>query len=572
MSNIIDNFKEYKKNSPQYKIWKKERNKTEAKRLAYVSRNNLNENTNKEDIKRAKIVLNAIDIMDEYSQTRAEDTELIINQIKEAIIQISTYITMPIGFLISIKTKFGKNIMKKFPDEMMGAMAIPIILTAMAGILQSIALSPWSAKKETTASRNGRFEAMKNELSDIHQFALLNDNQEKEVQEIAKTIKISKKEAKKLNNAGRNFGILKSFKTIFTEDEKLENERKEFSKNLKSNELKSQNIQLTQEEIEEAKKDKQLIQNIVEKIDIASQEYAENTEFATGVFETFAFGTGGIASFLLNKITKLLKLSPKTSKNITYASLLISTLLTSFIATKIQKDASRVARYKIKQDFINNPQKVFYVDDEKAKNEDETKFLKEDKKTNMLTFIFQAFKDNKEYNKYLKEENVKQKQLSKAKNQINLTSEQKTRAHQLQQNIFKMFDKSDEKSQKYSESTEALGEIVQSITYYIATILFMISTSKSIGKANFNKNSIIEPIKTIAIPFLKYMLPAILFDRVITHFQKDASKVANMLAINEMDDYRNFADYSNKTEKNNISAENKNITKNKTITPPWEKK
>ena len=43
---------------------------------------------------------------------------------------------------------------------------------------------------------------------------------------------------------------------------------------------------------------------------------------------------------------------------------------------------------------------------------------------------------------------------------------------------------------------------------------------------------------------LGFTLPSVLINTYITKEQKKASRVANMLAINEMQDYRNFADYS----------------------------
>ena len=55
----------------------------------------------------------------------------------------------------------------------------------------------------------------------------------------------------------------------------------------------------------------------------------------------------------------------------------------------------------------------------------------------------------------------------------------------------------------------------------------------------------------IIMPFVKYVstiflatLPSIGINAYITREQKKASRVANMMAINEMQDYRNFADYS----------------------------
>lgn len=43
------------------------------------------------------------------------------------------------------------------------------------------------------------------------------------------------------------------------------------------------------------------------------------------------------------------------------------------------------------------------------------------------------------------------------------------------------------------------------------------------------------------------MLPAILLDIYVTKEQKKASRIADMLAIKEMDDYRHYADYNSST-------------------------
>ena len=57
--------------------------------------------------------------------------------------------------------------------------------------------------------------------------------------------------------------------------------------------------------------------------------------------------------------------------------------------------------------------------------------------------------------------------------------------------------------------------------------------------------------KTSAMLVLKYVTTVLLFatpsmviNALITKEQKKASRTADMLAINEMSDYRNFADYS----------------------------
>ena len=85
----LNSYLDYRKNKPDYDPWKNSQEEKESKRLAYISKNGISEEEKQENIKRAKAVLNAVDIMDEYSQTRAEDTETamqpVINMTAQAV-------------------------------------------------------------------------------------------------------------------------------------------------------------------------------------------------------------------------------------------------------------------------------------------------------------------------------------------------------------------------------------------------------------------------------------------------------------------------------------------------------
>ena len=70
-------------------------------------------------------------------------------------------------------------------------------------------------------------------------------------------------------------------------------------------------------------------------------------------------------------------------------------------------------------------------------------------------------------------------------------------------------------------------------------------------KKHLNKIKNPKNAAEMTMPLIKYMstvflatLPSIGINVYITKEQKKAARVANMLAINEMQDYRNFADYS----------------------------
>ena len=66
---IINNIKTYRKHLPEYNNWSSEQEYQQAKRIEYLKRNP--DKINPDDIKRGLILLNAIDVMDEYSQSYA---------------------------------------------------------------------------------------------------------------------------------------------------------------------------------------------------------------------------------------------------------------------------------------------------------------------------------------------------------------------------------------------------------------------------------------------------------------------------------------------------------------------
>lgn len=580
----VNNYLEYRSHKGEYENWEKEKNTQEAKRIAYIKRNGIDEKQRQEDIARAKAVLNAVDIMDEYSQTRAEDTEMAIQQISGIVTQVASTLLIPLLFLglyLAGKNDKLRGMLENGFEKILniaqtskgkaGLIGAGISIIGLATVPIIAKFATWSCKKELQASRNGRYEAMTSDLASAKQFAVLTKEQQEERDKIAKTIEIEEKDQKSLVNTNKQgFAPINTLKEIFIKNDELEKERKDFAKKLENDESKFNTIQLTQEEINEAKKDKQLIENIVKKVDIASQEYAENVELVTGGIQTIALGGGLLNGFLSSKIMSKLKLSSKYTKIISCAIGLATTLAFAIYSTKLQKEASRVARFKVKQELLNNPESLIYVEESKTQNE-KTDVIKKEKKGFFETFK-EIIENQKEYKKYVKENIVEIKQKQKALEKIEITPEQEKRARQLQRNVFKMFNKVDEKSQKYSESTEALGDIATTISSFAAMGASALGASKIID--NVTKSSKISFKNIGAINILKSVIPLLVsigFNIYITKEQKNASKVADMIAINEMDDYRHFADYSNKTPRKNDETETKTTFSSSDITPPWKK-
>ena len=314
-------------------------------------------------------------------------------------------------------------------------------------------------------------------------------------------------------------------------EEKLKEDKLHFDKELQP------------EEIEKAKQDQQLLTKLIEKIDIASQDYAENAELATTTLTSILFGASALLTLGYEKIAKMLKLKTSFAPQLIGFAAVFGAMVYS---AAIQKEAARVGRFKVKQDLINHPEKLIYVSDEKTNTISDVKFEQE-KKLNMFSFLKEAWKNKKEYDKWKESEGAYEKATAKALSQIDITDEQLKEAKRLQHNTFKTFNKIDENSQKYAESIEALG---QSIQYPIETLFsslgalfglkyFTKAMAQSVKGDAFTGNI----MKYFAVVFLS-VLPSIVINAFITKEQKKASKVADMMAIKELDDYRNFADYS----------------------------
>ena len=294
---------------------------------------------------------------------------------------------------------------------------------------------------------------------------------------------------------------------------------------------------------------------MVRKIDIASQDYSENAELATNTLTTLALGTGGLVGWASNKLIKLLKVkSNSIAKFIPWAVGASIPLVMGIYSAKIQKQASRIGRFKAKQEMMNNPEGFVYVDDKNLSGIKDVKAPEKTKKPNLFQFFGQLVKDSKEYNKYRKTELINDLKLQKAIEKIDLSDEQLKDAKALQMNVFKTFNKVDEKSQTYSESVEAMGEMTkQGVSLFGslgAMCVSMMSMLKSLENPESLKNaSIVKTIAKSLAPFAFVLLPVIAIDIYTTKAQKKASRVADMMALKDLEDYRHYVDYSEVNKK-----------------------
>lgn len=531
-------YKAYKKYEPAYPGWKYARDLKESKRQEYLRRHP--ESIDQNDIQRGKVLIRAIDVMDEYSQKRAEDmevaTETAVGYGLDAAIFGGAAAGAVIGNLKPVKNFLMKHFGKDKYTKYIGK-GLPLGIGALAGMIAAFPMYAWAAKAEVAASRRGRFEAMRKDLKNPKGFAILTEAQIKEAEQKAQNIVID-------NGKKSPFSISNGFKTLkemATDSKEYRAHKKQFDLELLEAE-KHMNDEMTPEEILKAKKDQQLLTKLVEKIDIASQDYAENAELATQALVVGTLGFGTLFNLLLSKALKAMKI--KSEGKITAIAQIVAAIIPvilSIASAQIQKQASRVGRFKIKQDLLNNPSKLVYVADENIADLKDVNVI-QDRKEGLFKFLAHAWENNKEYNNYQKTTAKQEEKFYKAIETLELTPEQMKDAQTLQRNTFKTFNKVDEKSQKYSESIEALGQAIALPISLLFTGIGLVIGTKYLTRG-VKSNSKLE----MASNFSKYLtaillsiLPSIGINAIITKEQKKASRIADMLAINEMSDYRHF--------------------------------
>lgn len=538
---IIGDYKSYKKYENTYANWKSSNDLQEAKRVEYLKRNP--KEINPDDIQKSKAILRAIDIMDEASQKKAEDMEVITEQVVGLGLEFAMTLGAGLGFVVSL-LKPVKAYFQKFASSGKKAQMIASLASTMGGMLLSTAaafpLYAWAAKAEVSASRRGRFETMRTSLDDPKAFAVLNEEQEKVVNDYVNNL--PKKKKIKIPNPFRSLKEnIHSIKEMAYDSPEYKYQKAMFDYELQQN-AGLIGSELSEKEIEDAKKDQQLLTKLVEKIDLASQDYAENAELATATASTALLGFSALFNLLYEKIAQKMNIKVKALPLILANA---APVVLAVMAASIQKESSRVGRFKIKQELLKNPEQLYYVDDEKLKEITGVE-AEPYKKNGMIKFLMNAWKNNREYKKWKKTEGEREKALLEAVKNLDMTDEQIKDAKRLQHNTFKTFNAVDENSQKYAESVEALGNAIQAPLAVITTSIGAAFGIKYLTKGIESKipaEQISGLIKYCATIILS-MFPSIGVNAYITKEQKKASRVADMLAIKELSDYRQFADYS----------------------------
>ena len=157
-----------------------------------------------------------------------------------------------------------------------------------------------------------------------------------------------------------------------------------------------------------------------------------------------------------------------TAKGRTIALSLVSGIVTSIagaiIGLKLQKASARAGRYLAKKELEQNPENFIGYTNEDLKAYENVKAKPKSagqKFKEYITFLPNVKKQYFEYQNYRKNDLVKEKAIKDELVKMEVSQEQLKEAKDMQRKLLNTFEKIDDKSQEYSESIEAAGEIAK---------------------------------------------------------------------------------------------------------------
>ena len=178
---ILNNYLEYRKSKPKYAEWHTKREENLAKKEQYLKEHPLNREQKDKLVQKASVVLNAVDTMDEFSQNKAENTEIATDALSGFAISLAMLAGMGAGTLF-MKTKGGQalieKLVKKHPGLENFASLIPTIIGSVVSLPFVAPIVTWATKSQIFASKVGRHEAVKGDLALENQFPILDKKQE----------------------------------------------------------------------------------------------------------------------------------------------------------------------------------------------------------------------------------------------------------------------------------------------------------------------------------------------------------------------------------------------------------
>lgn len=552
---FLESLNQVKSNWQPYKKWEAEQDDAEFQRQELKKRVPKSKEELEQAAQYGRTLIESINIMDQYATDKAQDVEMASQLALSIGLNVLMGASWGIGFLIERMPKV-KDYLAKLPESgIEKKLLLPTIKTMALPILCVPFLVAKFASYEKEAARTARYQAREKKLKDPQNFVIYSKEQIAKAKEIAKTLPnpIDKKK-NGLNMFANYSDSAKSIKTILQDHKNYLKWKEEYLKAEINKKESLDHLEFTNKELDEAKNNQSNLLRTVRKIEVNSQNYQSDVEMTLNIILGFdaIFGAaiGLMASGIVHLLQKVKAISPDSKYAVSIKSAapiitpILLTVLTTSYATKMQKDAARVGRFKAKQELLNDPYSFINYSEEQLSSVKNIKAPKESDK-NILTkikksfsFFFQLKKDYNAYKKYQETSYKEEQKLNEALKQINTTDEQMKEARSLQKNAFTTFEKIDEMSQRYVADVEAATDMAKDSAVMGTNFLSQIASYCLLAKTTSA-----QQLNKIIQSFYPMLMPLIVkapIEIEATKIEKQAGKIGIMKAMQELEDPRLF--------------------------------
>lgn len=496
--------------------------------------------------KRGEVLKRTIDALDEYSQTKTEDVESVTQTVLGETTTMLTAMGVGLGKVFQT-SKTGMRLTKTIESKL-GSLkaAAPHVIPGVSGLLFAIVSSLpmlFSLMKiEIQTPRIARFETLKGELSNTKDFAILTDEQIAQAKKDAKTVEVPKP---KPSNKGvlsslNIFGQLSSYMDIVTK-RAIYNKDKENFESRKAKKLAAVTPEtFSEEDIAKADETREITQRLVNKIDLEAQDYIERVFKILDVTSMCLFGFGVAGYWAIEKGMSILKVNDgKFKKLFPAAAALAGIIMLNSKVAEYRNNAIRISRHKQMKEILSDPTNFLKTPENNKKSKDIK--VEEPKKTGIFKFLKQFVQDRKEYENYIKTQMVEDRKFKLAARKLKLSPEQIKEARLNQINLFKTINIADNNKKKFEESYEIFISLLSTPMGLVATTLgnafgWALHHIRKAPKSQIPLYSIIGTAVGL--------VPAIAIELYTTIQVKKASRVAYMVAQQELNDNKHFLDYS----------------------------
>lgn len=577
---ILATYKLYRGYENQYNDWKSNQDSVDSKREVLVKNNKLGSGNSELAQKKARIVADSMLILDNIAQTKAEDVEAVFQTVQIELLAGLTGVSAIPSAVKTLTPKLEKHSanspfiqkvvsgLKRYEDANLkiGKFKLPLsrLLTAAAAVASAIIYVPMvtdSVKNQIGATRRAKFETMQKELSNINDFAVLTPTQERDVQSVLSSLEKphskSEDEVNKfLEFAGDAIDRVNISKSMASVNKLLKDKNTYlakkglYDKSLKDNE-KHFAEQLNQEELQTAKEDKQLFENIIKNVDLKSQDDLERIEKIINVGYGSLF-VGGFLEYLLSDklIDKLNVKNPILKNALGFGIPLVTYMILNKNLAKVQNSAIKAVRYKNLNELVSDKNNFNLYEDAELNSVEIDKNKDKKQKEGLFDFLKKIKSNIKEYKEYQHCTLPKLKGYMQAKRAVKLSPTQQEEAKLLQRNAFMTISTVDDNNQKFSESIETLSEIALAPIELTSTAVGGFLGNKMASAVNKPK---LKGLFTVLGAILAF-IPSAAAEVYTTAQQRKALRIASMVSLDELKDHRQFVNYDNKSFKQQIDS------------------